>query len=260
VVLGRQSGFLSATTMPPPHLPAELLDHTVDHLHDARIALKSCCLVSKSWVPRTRKHLFAEVEFNSQNLQSWKTTFPDPFISPACYTKDLVVRCPGMISTTDAEERGWFRAFSHVVHLELSLHLPIISLLPFHGFSLSLKSLHVEFRCLLLPRVLNLVHSSSLLEDLSLIVWGDDPIEDFVGQLTVVQPPLVRSLTLDVKEGINHVVSHLFPPHNSLNFRQLNLWLAREEDIFEISALVERCRSTLESLEVGTGKCCGMSV
>ena len=47
----------SCKQMPPPDLPGELLDHTVDHLYDARVTLKSCCLVSKSWVPRTRKHL-----------------------------------------------------------------------------------------------------------------------------------------------------------------------------------------------------------
>ena len=95
--------------MPPPHLPTELLDHIVDHLHDASDVLKSCCLVSKSWDPRTRTHLFAKVTFNTgQHLQSWKTTFPDPSTSPARYTKDLVVWCIGTVSVlvADAEERG----------------------------------------------------------------------------------------------------------------------------------------------------------
>ena len=35
------------------HLPAETLDHIVDHLHDTKDALRNCCLGSKSWVPRT---------------------------------------------------------------------------------------------------------------------------------------------------------------------------------------------------------------
>ena len=246
--------------MPLPYLPAELLDHTVDHLHDARVAPKSCCLTSKSWVPRTRKHLFAKVTFKTAaRLQSWKTSFPDPPSSPARYTKDLVVWCPELVTAADAEERGWIRAFSQVVHLDLDFDWSKTSLLPFHGLSLTLKSLHLDFGCVLIPRVLNLIHSFPLFEDLSLIVWGDDPIEDFNGQHTVVQPLLARSLTLDVKEGMNRVVSQLFPSQNDLRFRELDLALICEEDVFEISALVERCRFTLESLKVGNGHC-GMSV
>ena len=44
-------------------LPPEILDLIIDHLHDEPATLKTCCVVSKSWVPRTRKHLFALVEF-----------------------------------------------------------------------------------------------------------------------------------------------------------------------------------------------------
>ena len=237
--------------MPPPHLPVELLDHTVDHLHDARFALKSSCLVSKSWVPRARKHLFAKVTFKTAaRLQSWKTTFPDPSTSPARYTKDLVVWCPELVTAADAEERGLIRAFSQVAHLGLDFDWQGTSLLPFHGLSLALKSLHLDFSCVLIPRVLNLIHSFPLLEALSLIVWGNDPIEDFNGRHTVVQPLLARSLSLDVKEGMNRVVSQLFPSQIDLRFRELDLALICEEDVFEISALVERCRFTLEYLNL----------
>ncbi|KAF9645264.1 hypothetical protein BDM02DRAFT_3073690, partial [Thelephora ganbajun] len=57
---------LTQTTMSSPHqshLPPEILDYIVDLLHDEPETLKQCCLVSKSWVSRTRKHLFANVEF-----------------------------------------------------------------------------------------------------------------------------------------------------------------------------------------------------
>ena len=76
--------------MSDPPLPEELLDSVVDFLYDERDALKSCCLVSKSWIPRTLEHIFAQVEFfGTENLESWKTTFPDPSTSPACYAKSL---------------------------------------------------------------------------------------------------------------------------------------------------------------------------
>ena len=152
-----------------------------------------------------------------------------------------MVWCSELVTAADAEERGWIRAFfSQVAHLGLDFDWSKTSLLPFHGLSFALKSLHLDFSCVLIPRVLNLIHSFPLLEDLSLIVWGDDPIEDFNGQPIIVQPLLARSLTLDAKGGMNHVVSKLFPLQNN-RFRELDLALICEEDVFEISALVERC-------------------
>ncbi|KAF9642961.1 hypothetical protein BDM02DRAFT_3104213, partial [Thelephora ganbajun] len=57
---------MSQTTMSnphKPHLPPEILDYIVDFLYNEPETLKQCCLVSKSWVPRTRKHLFADINF-----------------------------------------------------------------------------------------------------------------------------------------------------------------------------------------------------
>ena len=102
--------------MSHPPFPAELLDHIIDDLHDARDVLKSCCLVSTSWVPRTRRYLFADVTFHdAKDLRSWKNTFPDPSASPACYTDHLAIFCPEEVTPADAEERGWITAFSRVV-------------------------------------------------------------------------------------------------------------------------------------------------
>jgi hypothetical protein len=44
---------LAETTMSDPRLPAEVLDHVVDHLHDTKAVLRNCSLVSKSWIHRT---------------------------------------------------------------------------------------------------------------------------------------------------------------------------------------------------------------
>ena len=157
--------------MPPPYLPAELLDPIVDYLRDTRDALKSCCLVSISWVPRTRMHLFAKVTFKtSEHLQSWKTTFPDPSTSPARHTECLGVYCPEAVTTADAEGRGWIPTFSHVVHLGLDLYMAEISLLPFHGFSPALKFLHIDFSFFPFRRIINIILSFPFLEDLSVRV------------------------------------------------------------------------------------------
>ena len=44
-----------------PYLPQELVDHIIDHLHDDRLTLNNCSLVSRAWLPTSRLHLFAKV-------------------------------------------------------------------------------------------------------------------------------------------------------------------------------------------------------
>ena len=108
--------------MSHPLLPAELLDHIIDHLQEERDVLKVCCLISKSWIPCSRKHLFARVRFSAvENLQSWKTTFPDPSSSPACYTRYLFIGRTDIVATTNAEEGNWISTFSHIVRLEMEM-------------------------------------------------------------------------------------------------------------------------------------------
>ena len=86
-----------------------------------------------------------------------------------------------------------FQTFSRVVHLDLDFTNPTVSLLPLHGFSHALKPLHVEYGTFPFPRILNLINSFPLLEDLWLMVWGGDSIGDVDTQPAVVQkvqPPL----------------------------------------------------------------------
>ena len=101
------------------HLPPEILDYIVDFLHYQPKTLKRCCLVSKSWVPRTRKHLFREIIFrHPSNLKVWKDTFPDPANSPAHYTHCLSFRYRIEVIAAIVEEGDyWVRIFSSVVKL-----------------------------------------------------------------------------------------------------------------------------------------------
>ncbi|KAI0708739.1 hypothetical protein C8T65DRAFT_576262, partial [Cerioporus squamosus] len=51
-----------------PHtlrLPAEVTDSILDYLHDDRPTLRTCSLVSRSWLPSCRYHLFSEVVVRS---------------------------------------------------------------------------------------------------------------------------------------------------------------------------------------------------
>ena len=245
--------------MSRPHFPAELLDYVVDHLYDARDALKSCCLVSKSWIPCARKHLFASVGFyDATGLQSWKNTFPDPSTSPACYTHHLVVCCSEAVTFADAEERSLIAAFSRVVHLQMFVNAKTPSLIPFHGFSPALKYLSVTYRCFPFSRTLNFIRSFPLIEHLTLIAFYYDPSiygdDGFDGQQTTIQPSFSGgTLGLCINGGMDLIIPHLLPLQDRLRFRTLVLTLNNEEDILSISLLVERCCLTLESLMVYVG-------
>jgi hypothetical protein len=128
-------------------LPPEILDLIVDHLHDEPTALKLCCVVSKSWIQRTLKHLFACVEFSApqSHIEPWKKAFLDPSNSPAHHTRSLSI-CD-IPSVTASDAGGWIRLFKNLVCLQLESRdweacLP--SLVPFHGLSPALRSLSLR--------------------------------------------------------------------------------------------------------------------
>lgn len=54
-------------------LPPEICDSIIDELHDDRTALKTCSLISRMWVPRTRHWLFETDTFcvKGHNLSSF---------------------------------------------------------------------------------------------------------------------------------------------------------------------------------------------
>lgn len=44
-----------------PYLPQELVDQILDHLHDDSSTLLNCALVSRTWLPTSRMHLFSKI-------------------------------------------------------------------------------------------------------------------------------------------------------------------------------------------------------
>ena len=256
---------LAEATMSNPHLPAEMLDHVVDKLHDTEDALRNCSLVSKSWIPRARKHLFADVGFETAgDLQSWKKTFPDPSTSPRRYVKNLSVSFPQAFTAADAEAGDWIRGFSCVVHLEVGSPEIVpdrsFSLVLFHGFSPSIKSLGVTFAALPSPLVLNLILSFPLLEDLVAISFYNPSSGNGDGSHwlpTTAQPSsspmFTGSLELLLRGGKDSFARRLLSLPGGIHFRKLNVTWIQEKDPSLMTRLVEGCSHTLESLEVYYG-------
>jgi len=247
------------------HLPCEILDHIVDLLHDRQTPLRSCCLVSKSWVPRARTHLFAEVEFDTaKSLQSWKGTFPDPSTSPARYTKALTIRGSQVVTAADVETGSWIRGFSRVARLAMVGQDPFVpgwadALVLLHGFSPAVKSLHMDSASFPFRHFFNLVLSFPFLEDLAMLGCHDAPIDngsdsDVLPMSTAVQSPSLPAFTGTLElyrgEGLGLVGHWLLSTPGGIHFRRLSFTWAYERDASLTMGLVENCSHTLESLYV----------
>jgi hypothetical protein len=247
---------LTETTMsdPRPYLPPELLDFIVDLLCDELETLEKCCLVSKSWVPRTRTYLFADIKFESlAGLEAWKRIFPDPSNSPAYYTRSLFVRSLKFVT---AEEGGWIRAFSNVVRLEVwsgiqNVREPSGSLIPFYDFSPVLKSLRVASTNLPPSQVLGFVCSSPLLEDLIIRCYGMGNDEDD-GTIfrPSTSPALTGTLEIYLPHGMEHTARQLLDLPDGLHFRKLEFAWCLEEDLRWMVDLVTGCSDTLECIDI----------
>ena len=236
---------LAQTTM-SSSLPPEILDLIVDQLHDDPVALKACCVTSKSWIHRTRKHLFACVDFSAPPyIGVWKQTFPDPSSSPAHHTRSLSIRDLLFVTSADAGASGWIRAFHSVVHLHMEgLVMGCqASLVPFHGLSPTLRLLSLRGISL---EVSDLICSFPLLEDLALVslsLWGK------TWNTPLTSPKLTGSLDLMSIRGIHPAASRLFDLPNDLHFVKITV-MCHPGDVQPTTDLVSRCSDTLESLEV----------
>ena len=241
--------------MSNPYLPPEILDYIVDLLHDNPKALKECCLVSKPWIPRTRKHLFAHIEFRTaRSLQSWQKTFPDPSSSPAYYTHTLI--CSQATNAVDTGAGSWIKGFSRVVHFDVSPPWPssgksMDSFVPFHGFS-PVKSLRATFTVLLSSQLFNLILSFPLLEDLTVITHLGGLISDKVDIVAWHSNPLMftGTLELSMEGGLEFITHRLLSLPGRIRFRKFSIKWLREKDTSLTTALLEGCSRTLESLEI----------
>ena len=236
---------------PSRHLPPEILDEIVDFLQDEPETLMQCCLVSKSWVPRTRKHIFAQIWVKAKDHRKWTSIFPDPEDSPTHYTRRLKVDCA-------LEDSRWIQGFRHVERLILNCISPdpktgIIPLTPFYVFATSLRSLWIDSGVLPHSQTFDLVRSLPLLEDLTLI--GDDMDEEPREPPTTVtssptSPRLTGTLGLLMYEGMGNTLREMLNLQGGLHFRELQLSWCGGPEFRWVEKLVAACSHTLERLDI----------
>ena len=242
--------------MSKPNLPPEILDRIIDfHNYDPE-TLMECCLVSKSWVPRARMHLFARIRFRDRNdLELWNTMFPDPTNSPGWYTHTLAV---GALGDVGESSRG-MQAFPRLEQLIVSCEWAnsatakhTISLIPFHKFAPSLKHLNVSGPHIPAPQIVDIVRSLPLLEDL--LLSGSD-IDGQLDGLPAIAPPstpltLTGTLDILVSSRIARTLGRVLELPGGLHFQKIQLSLCYAQDIPLVTELVTACSDTLESLDI----------
>ena len=227
-------------------LPPEILDLIIDHLHDEPATLKICCVVSKPWVPRARKHLFADIELHASqsHLELWKKTFPDPPNSPAHHTHTLSVCGAPALTAAEAEAGGWIRAFRNIKHLRLE-RLDLFPLTPFYGLSPAVRSLRLTHTT---AGVLDLICSFPLLEDLALTLLSPKSSPD--GWSTPsTSPKLTGYLELRTPGMVRSVTRRLSGLPGGLHFSKIKVVFFNDE-VESVKDLVSRCSNTMESLTV----------
>ena len=231
-----------------PDLPPEILDLVVDHLRAEPATLKACCLVSKSWIPRTRRHLFASVWFGPSSIQPWKKLFPDPSTSPAHHTRILELNGFPTSMVRETSTLACIRSFRHIVDLKVSTlgwDNGRTSLVPLHGLSPTLKSLLLHYEYLSTSEVLNLICSFPHLEDLKLSDFYQVNNTD-AWDTPSPSPKLTGTLKL---RGSRFATIRGLLSLRGLHFSEIVIaWPV--EDAGSVVELASQCSDTLESLNV----------
>ena len=232
----------------PQHVPPETCDVIIDHLHDDPDALRACSLVSKSWINRSREHLFNEIEFQDRSqFLLWKTYFPDPSNSPAHHAKFL-----SFGRTTIKAYVGFLESFTNLTYLQVWVDDPggcepgpnvSYNLLP------TLTTLCVRFSAIKPSQLFALVGSFPSIKDL---VVSGDWISDYGDNfLPSTLPELTGILVLDCKHNdITGLLLRL--PARALCFQKI-VWginsLRNEHGVQHMINLIERCSDTLEYID-----------
>ena len=224
-----------------PFLPPEILDLIVDYLHDERTTLNASCVVSKSWIPRSRKHLFFLVEFSPKSpIESWIKAFLDPSSSPAHYTRILSLHNPKVSAP------AWIRTFCHIVELRMS---QCGDSRTFYRLSPTLESLSLDLCHIPLSELFTLICSFPVLRDMHLDyhhIHNGTSTDKWSPPST--SPELTGTLRLE--GNIRSVIPRMLDLPKIFCFSSIII-LCLERDADLAKDLVLRCSDTLESLSIG---------
>lgn len=238
-----------------PRIPQDIVDEILNHLAtDSDFdTLRSCALVSKSWVQSCRRYLFHTAVFTPRDMYKWLKRFPVPEESPARLVRDLSFQV-GVLSSRrstrarDAVPRRFFEYTPSFTNVKR------VALLGPGGFQLSrmpsswrlpqsATSLIVGTKTFTLAEIWDVLSQLPNLDDLSLSGYleagsvrrgvGSALRGRFGGRLRLLD----GSANVDVMEMLLEIPSGLHFTHVEIRCRRTRL--------LSTVRLVEACSETL---------------
>ena len=240
-----------------PRVPQEIIDEILDHLaaniptsnpHSnlAVRSLQSCALVSKSWVPLCRRHLFHTILFVPKDMVKWLSMFPVPEESPAHHVKDLrlFVRCHNSVPEQFFPYTPRFTNVERVTLLGVTrFWIPLFWRLPHSVTSLTVKADMVG-----LTHLRDVMAQPKNLNNLSLsgsILIADRWTSPGLG--TVLRGRFGERLGLTEGYASKEVMDMLLDIPTGLHFTEVDIRSTRECFLSTVK-LAEACSKTLVKL------------
>ena len=234
-----------------PRFPQEIVDWILDHLATDSRSLRSCALVSKSWVPSCQRHLFNTIAFTPENIPRWLKTFPVPGGNPARHVRELALLVGGYLSAPESfsKHTPWFTNVKRMFLYLLgrggfqSSRGPLVLRLP-----QSVTSLTINANNDTLVRIWDILVQLPNLDDLklsgSLAAVGRGP---FPGIETALGWRFGGQLQLS--EGLAHedVMNMLLEIPTGLHFTEVKVHGTRD-CLLSTARLAEACGETLVKL------------
>ena len=238
-------------TIITPKVPQEIIDEILTHLTTDSdfVSLRSCALVSKSWVPSCQRHLFHTVPFTSRHMVRWLETFPVPEESPAHLVKHLYFTVGKYVDGPKEffEYTPWFTKVERVVLLGHGgfqpLWIPSFWRLPQSATSLVINAGKQSLR-----QIQVLMAQLPNLNDLSLvgyIVAVDE--EALPGIETTLRGRFGGKLRLTGEKVDERIVDMLLGVPTGLHFTEVQIH-STYECLLSTVRLVEACGETLVKL------------
>jgi hypothetical protein len=159
-----------------PYLPQEIKDQLIDLLHDDDETLRSCALVSHSWLRQSQKYLFAEVQIGYHLLMKWCRNISPGEEGLSSFTRKLGVshRSPREFETVMPHLNSFKRVEFLVISdydcmdLDNEPYLPIAPDKYYGHFGESLRTLHLLYPSESLGALLPLIYLFPHLESLTI--------------------------------------------------------------------------------------------
>ena len=251
---------VKATVVIVPRIPQELVDEIKDHLStdpDSSLSLRSCALVSKSWVPSCRRHLLHTIHFTPRRILSWLEAFPIPEDGPAHFVRHLRFS----VETYDCVPEEFFDSTPWFTNVEKVSVLgrgspPWLSIPSFWRLPESATSLIVDADTVNLTQVRVIMAQLPNLENLSLS-GNAFPID--WRRLPEITTPLRGRFSgkLQLLEGYadKSVMNVLMKIPTGLHFTEVRV-VSKSECPPSTVRLADACSETLVKLSYTASFCC----